>query len=117
VSLGSVICTGAKRGSVQMRLHLYRAVALPGINVRPTHLYRVESPPGTNVRFCTGWSYCPGINIPSRGRVKPSHFPPSTNALICTGEQVPGANEKSTQGQIIDSLVVVICLSTFVYCI
>jgi hypothetical protein len=66
------ICTGLALPSVKMRPHLYRVVASPDINMRPTHFYRSEPPPN--------------INVPSRGRVRASTSPPGTNALICRGE-------------------------------
>jgi hypothetical protein len=70
-------------------------------------LYRVEPPTGTNVRhlYRVGWIR------PRRASVRAHLYrlmaPTVTNASFVPVEKIPGTNEKSGQGQIPDSLVVI----------
>jgi hypothetical protein len=67
-----------KLASVQMASHLYRVVAPPSINVRPTHLYLLLAPPpDTNVRHLYQLEPPPGTNVPTgkhRGLLLPTRY-------------------------------------------
>jgi hypothetical protein len=82
-------------------------VSWPGINVRTSHLYRAEPPIGTNVRHCTGWVGS-GADEPLREDICTDWWLqlvqiPSFVAM----PKISRTNEKSGQGQMPDSLVVV----------
>jgi hypothetical protein len=72
------------------------------------YFYRGVFPPDTNVRMT---HFLPGgleeaPTRPCEGHLYRAVTPTDTNALICTGGKIPSTNEKSSQGQMLDSLVV-----------
>jgi hypothetical protein len=83
-------------------------VAPTGINVRPTHLYRTEPPPDINVRYLYRVGWRRPRRAPTKGHLYPVVAPTGTDAPICTGGKILDTNEKSGQGQMPDSLVVIV---------
>lgn len=89
-----------------MSAYLYRGISPPSTNVRMAHLYRVEIRPGTNVP-----AFVP-VLAPTRYKCGltrhvgglPSH--PVQMPSFVSGVEILSTNEKSTQGQMPDSLVV-----------
>jgi hypothetical protein len=100
------ICIKLDNAPVQMSAYLYRDISPPSTNVRMAHLYRVEIRPGTNVP-----AFVP-VLAPTRYKCGltrhvgglPSH--PVQMPSFVSGVEILSTNEKSTQGQMPDSLVV-----------